>query len=431
MKQKVMDSIDKNKKWLLKTLGDVVSRNTINKYTEGNENEGQDLIENIFKEMNLKIDRFSPNDVNNLTDHPAFLQGRNYKNRDNVVGFIGNEKGKTLIFSSHIDTVPTKEQKWSKTAPLCPKIIANKLYGLGALDMKGGLAASIFALKILLDLGININGKVILESVVDEEYAGANGTLACILRGYEGDLAIIPEPTAMKICPVSISQTIYEISLKGSKGINLGGSKEPLKNPIFLAAKLINVLADYEKYLNSQKSKYKLFKDYDKPIFFICPGIRSGEVGPEKLFTTPSLCKLNISIRNYYGISEKEFEDQLFDFLNNYSDISEELENKNIVFKKYYRYLPGSEYNFDTNNNKFYLTKLIEAGKRYCNRKLIEIGSDFGGDLFMFNDYSNTPAVFFGPGGANAHSGDEYVNIDDLIDISKIYAALIYDCCCV
>lgn len=430
MKNKITNYIDRNKKWLIDTLAELISKNTINMMPYGNENNGQDLIENIFKDMGLNIDRFSPDAVSGLKKHPAYLMGRNYTNRENVVGFIGKGIKKTIIFSSHIDTVPTENLNWINTGPLCPKMIDNRIYGLGALDMKGGLVASIFALKLILDLGIEINGKVILESVVDEEYAGANGTLACILKGYEGDFAIIPEPTSMKICPVLISQKIYEISIKGSQGINLGGTKNHAQNPIFIAAKLINAFIDYEKYLNSLKYKYKLFKDYDKPIFFISTGIQSGELGPEKLFTTPSICKLNIAIRNYYGINEEEFDNQLFDFLSNYPDILKEIENKNINFEKYYRYLPGSRYNFDSDKNKYYINKLIEEGKFSINKKIPETGADLGGDLFMFNDYSSTPAVCFGPGGANAHAADEYVNVDDLVNLSKIFSLFIYDCCC-
>ena len=49
--------------------------------------------------------------------------------------------------------------------------------------MKGGLAAAMMAVKIIRESGIELDGDVILESVVDEEFAGANGTLACIFKG--------------------------------------------------------------------------------------------------------------------------------------------------------------------------------------------------------------------------------------------------------
>jgi len=430
MKDKIIKYIDSNKNWLFETIMSIVSKNTINRIPNGNENNGQDLLENLFNDMGLKIDRFSPDEVRGLKSHEAYLEGRDYSNRDNLVGYIGNGMKKTIIFSGHMDTVPTEHLSWEVTSAFYPKKIGNRIYGIGSLDMKGGLVSSIFALKVILDMGIDIKGKVILESVVDEEFGGANGTLACILKGYEGDFAIIPEPTNMKVCPVLISQKIYRIHVRGKQGINLGKEERPTENPIFVAARLIKALLDYENYLNSLKNNFKLLKDYDKPMTFISRGIKAGEIGEDKLFTTPSSCEFDIAIKNYYGIDEKEFDRQLFDFLNKYKVIRDGIKTRNIVFKKCYRYLPGSNYNFSTRENKYFINKLIENGKWCCNREMTEIGADFAGDLFMFNDYSKTPAICLGPGGANGHAADEYVDLNDLIDLSKIFALLIYDLCC-
>lgn len=74
--------------------------------------------------------------------------------------------------------------------------------------MKGGLVSSIFALKTIIDLGIPIKGKVVIESVVDEEFGGANGSLACVKKDYTGEFAVIAEPTFMNICISNVSSKV-------------------------------------------------------------------------------------------------------------------------------------------------------------------------------------------------------------------------------
>jgi acetylornithine deacetylase len=65
-----------------------------------------------------------------------------------------------------------------------------------------------------------------------------------------------------------------------------------------------------------------------------------------------------------------------------------------------------------------------------ANRKL-KTGAALGGtDFFAFNNYGNTPCIVLGPGGGNLHAADEYVELVDVLDLSKIFAATIYDYCC-
>ena len=224
MKEKIVRYIDNNKNWLIDRIVEIVSVNTVNSPPSGNENNGQKIIENIFKNMGLEIDRFSPDDVNGFKEDETYLKGRDYTNRDNLVGSVGKGEKKTLIFNGHIDTVPSHNFKWTKTKPFEPKLIDGKIYGLGACDMKGGLISSIFALKTIIDLDIPIKGKVIVESVIDEEFGGANGSLACVKRGYRSDFAIIAEPTVMKICISNVSSRIIEIEITGDKGLMYVGT---------------------------------------------------------------------------------------------------------------------------------------------------------------------------------------------------------------
>ncbi|HAJ94923.1 MAG TPA: hypothetical protein DCP02_01700 [Actinobacteria bacterium] len=430
MKEKIIEYIDNNEKWLIDRIIEIVSTNTINTPPTGNENNGQEIIEKIFKNMGLEIDRFSPDDVNGFKDSKVYLKGRDYTNRDNLVGSIGKGEKKTLIFNGHIDTVPSHVFKWTKTEPFDPKLIDGKIYGLGACDMKGGLLSSIFALKTITDLGIPIKGKVIIESVVDEEFGGANGSLACVKKGYTGDFAIIAEPTVMKICASNVSSRAMVIKITGDKGLMYAGTDIEGVNSMLLASKLVCALKDYEEYLNSLKDKYEIYKKIDKPMKFLFSDIKAGEIGPDKIVTTPEECLIRVYMMNYPDVNKDKFTDMMLLFLKNYPDIYKYIKNGSIVFGESYRFIEGGDLDLTLDSNKEFVSSIIKNGKKLANRKL-ETGAFLGGtDFFAFSNYGNTPVVVFGPGGGNCHAPDEYVNLEDLLDLSMIYAGLIYDYCC-
>lgn len=426
----VSEYIENNKRWLIDKMIEIVSANTINTPPYGNENNGQKIIENIFKNMGLEIDRFSPDEVPGFKEDKIYLKGRDYRRRDNLVGFVGKGKKKTLIFNGHIDTVPSQNFEWKIAKPFEPKFIDGKIYGLGACDMKGGIISSIFALKSIIDLDISIEGKVVIESVVDEEFGGGNGSLACVKKGYKGDFAIISEPTSMDICITNVSSAVAVIKITGDSGLKYFASETEGVNSILLASGLINALKDYEDFLNSLKNKYDMYKKIDKPIKFLFSDIKAGEIGCDKIITTPKECLIRIYTMNYPDVGEDKFTDMMLLFLKKYPDIYKYFENGQISFIKKYRFVEGGSFDLNTSDNKDFINKIMQNANRLTGRKL-NIGASLGGtDFFAFSNYGNTPAVVFGPGGGNCHAPDEYVNLKDLLDLSKIYAALIYDYCC-
>ena len=430
MKEKIARYIDNNKKWIIDKMMKIVLANTINTPPYGNENNGQEIIEEIFKNMGLEIDRFSPDEVSGFKESKEYLKGRDYKNRDNLVGSVGKGEKKTLIFNGHIDTVPSHNFKWTKTEPFKPRLINGKLYGLGSCDMKGGLISSIFALKTIIDLDIPIKRKVIIESVVDEEFGGANGSLSCVKRGYTGDFAIIAEPTVMKICISNVSSRVMEIKITGDKGLMYAGTDVEGVNSMLLGAKLIIALKDYEDFLNSLKDKYDVYKRIDKPIKFLFSDIKAGEIGSDKIITTPEECLIRVYMMNYPDVSKDKFTDMMISFLKKYPDIYKYIENGSIVFSKKNRFIEGGDFSLNVDDNKEFINKIIKNGKKLAKREL-NISAMLGGtDFFAFSNYGNNPVIVLGPGGSNCHAPDEYVNLKDLIDLSKIYAGLIYDYCC-
>ena len=95
---------------------------------------------------------------------------------ENVLAVVGNSAtGRCLVLNGHIDTFEIgDEQQWSKN-PLGEQA-GCRIYGRGAADMKGGLAAQIFAAQRLAEVKQLWRGKLVLVLAGDEETGGANGT---------------------------------------------------------------------------------------------------------------------------------------------------------------------------------------------------------------------------------------------------------------
>ena len=108
----------------------------------------------------------------------------------------GEGAGRCVHFNSHIDVVAAG-LGWT-VEPFAAEVRAGRLYGRGASDMKGGLAASIIALEAILDEGIRFSGALELSGTVDEESGGYGGVGYLAERGYfsqpKVDHVIIPEP---------------------------------------------------------------------------------------------------------------------------------------------------------------------------------------------------------------------------------------------
>lgn len=114
--------------------------------------------------------------------------------RVNVIGILkGTGGGRSIILNGHTDTVSLDKMT---IEPLAPVYKDGKVYGRGSIDMKGGLAAAIAAVRAIA-AGGPLRGDVILACVADEEYASI-GTDA-LVRDYTADAAIVCEPSGLGV----------------------------------------------------------------------------------------------------------------------------------------------------------------------------------------------------------------------------------------
>jgi succinyl-diaminopimelate desuccinylase len=145
--------------------------------------------------------------------------------RNNIIAHLEGSGEKTpLLYIAHMDTVPAGDG-WTKK-PFEPVIEDGKLYGRGSADMKGGLAAALYALKKVKDSGVVPPGDLMVIATVDEEGPGMLGAAKLIEEGLVPDdsLVIAPEPSNLEIVRVHKGVIWYELIAHGV--MSHGGNAE-------------------------------------------------------------------------------------------------------------------------------------------------------------------------------------------------------------
>jgi acetylornithine deacetylase/succinyl-diaminopimelate desuccinylase-like protein len=186
---RVTRAIDESRDELIALTQDLVRIPSENPKLTGNDDGGeahvQDRVAAALEGAGFAIDRWDA------------LPGR-----PNVVGTRqGTGGGRSLALNGHIDVVPAGDPAAWTYGPYSATIADNMLWGRGSSDMKGGVAAMLHVAAILQRLGIQLQGDLFIESVIDEE-TGGPGTRSTIERGYRPDFAIVTEPTGLVIYPV-------------------------------------------------------------------------------------------------------------------------------------------------------------------------------------------------------------------------------------
>ena len=132
--------------------------------------------------------------------------------RPNVIARIENGGGPTLLLNGHVDTVLAVEG-WSSN-PWTPRRDGDRLYGLGAVDMKSGVAAAMLATRALARNRERWHGSVIFSSVVDEE-AFSIGARTLIASGIQSDYCVVTESSWDRPALGSVGKTLVRIDVTG------------------------------------------------------------------------------------------------------------------------------------------------------------------------------------------------------------------------
>lgn len=384
-----------------------------------NEGEAQAVIAEKLNEMGLEVDIWEPNGVE-LQKHPYFYSPRNeFAGSPNVVGvWKGTGEGRSIILNGHIDVVPEGDHEQWNDSPYSGKIVDGNMYGRGVTDMKGGNVSLLLAIESLQQLGIQLKGDVIFQSVVEEESGGA-GTLATVLKGYKADAALIPEPTNMRIFPKQQGSMWFRIFVKGRSAH--GGTRYEGVSAIEKAMIVVNHIRSLEEQRNSRITD-PLYANTPIPIP-INIGVIQGGNWPSSV---PDLVKLEGRI----GVApEEKMEDakaEMEQWLEKLADLDPWFKEHPPVLEWFgARWVPGA-----MNPEHELMNTLVTQYRQVLNMEPIIEASPWGTDGGLLTQLGNTPTIVFGPGVTEmAHCPNEYIVLDSVLEAAEIIALTLIHWC--
>jgi len=353
-------------------------------------------------------------DFASLRQHPAFSWEVERSTGLGVVGTIGADRGgKSLLLNGHIDVVPAGDPANWQSDAYTASIRDGKMYGRGALDMKSGLVAALWAVHAIKAAQVKLRGRLHIASVIGEEDGGC-GTLATIVRGYIADAAIIPEPTRLAIAPAQAGAHNVRIRVPGlsAHGCYREEGVSAIEKYMVVHAALVALEAD-----RNLRMRHPLFAQYRLPYPLSIGTVHAGN--------WPSSVAEELVAEGRYGIGIGE----------NSDDARRELERavaRAASADPWLREHPpivewwgGTFEPAECDVNHPIVGLLSDAHQLASHASTppdIE-GMTYGADMRLLVHQGGMPTVMYGPGDVRlAHKPNEYVPIEDIRTVVRSLA---------
>ena len=410
-REKLEDRVSKTarglRERLVKTIAELVQIPSENTPPIGDELGCQQYVHERLNALGMKSEIYDIRGVPGLTEHPAFRHKRDYADRPNVVArWQGSGGGRSLLLSGHIDTVPRGSARWSRD-PFGAAIEGNRLYGLGSNDMKGGIAAMLVAVEAFKESGASLRGDLLVETIVDEEFGGVNGTLAARLRGHNADAAIITEPSQQMICPAQMGGRIAHITLRADNGGILSEGAPPPS----VADQLhyfLGRIKDFAKQRREKTPVHALYAGSHDPVPVWVTKIHGGGWGMKEPITLPTSCRIELYWQSMPGEELEAIDREFFAWFEQTVAGRTDLFTIKPEVSFPIEFLPGST----ADARHPVVTKLSETFQQVTGETPLVRGIGGPCDMFVFHRHFGAPALLFGPRGGNTHNPDEWVDLD-------------------
>lgn len=333
-----------------------------------------------------------------------------------VVGRIkGTGGGKSVLFDGHIDTVPVSDsQQWSK-APYGGEIVDQRIYGRGASDMKGAVAAMVYALAAVAQNQRPAGDLYFSGTVQEENFEGV--ALASILEEVKPDVVVIGEATELRL---NIGQRG-----RAELAIHTYGKSAHSANPqvgINAISKMQSVIRGIE---NMQPTRHEVL---GQGIGVITDIISTPYPGSS---VVPNHCRITIDRRLLVGETEETVTGQFAQILGKVKAADPQFDAQVELVKGEALCYTGSK----IEGLRFFPAWLMERDSQVvltAEEALKSVGLEavIGTYSFCTNGSQSAgargiPTLGFGPSRENlAHSVDEYIEVAQLLGAYNGYQAL-------
>jgi succinyl-diaminopimelate desuccinylase len=367
------------------TLADLVSINSVNPQYSGGAGEKAvaDYVGHFFQRYGIPVEY-----------QPVF------ENRPNVIAKVeGRRTDRTLILEAHMDTASVLDMT---ADPFRPERRGNRMYGRGTCDTKGGLAAMMHALKAVSECQPRPEASVLLVAAVDEEYS-FGGIAKFVEKGAQADGAIVAEPTSLKIVIATKGVLRWRMQTRG----RAAHSAKP-----FLGINAISKMAQF--IVLADRFFPPLFQQREHALLG-CPTLNVGVIqGGVQVNQVPQSCSIEVDRRLLPGETReqvyREFEEAISQLRSRDSEFDMEMEPPML-----------EDQALETSPHER-IVEVTAAVSRELTGQSPLVGVPYGTDASKLAR-AGIPSIVLGPGNIDqAHGSVEYVDLDQVVFASQIYA---------
>ncbi len=318
--------------------------------------------------------------------------------RVSVVGRLpGSGGGRSLLLYGHIDTVGVA----AMPEPFSAAVRGGKMYGRGAYDMKGGVAACLAAVKALRDAGVTLRGDVLVACVADEEVASIG--MADVLRYVRADAAIVTEPTELRVCLAHRGFSWIEVE---TLGVAAHGSRFDLG--VDANMRMGRFLARLDKLEQELRAR-------PRHALVGPPSLHAAVLkGGTGTSTYADYCRLEIERRTVPG----ETEDQVVAELRALTDA---LAAEDETFRANIRPMLTRD-SFEVDRNAPIVQAVLASATSVLGAQPEIIGEPYWMDAALLSA-AGIDTVVVGAAGAGAHALEEWVSLDSVVKLTEILSA--------
>lgn len=427
--QRVADVLLEMREEIVKALGELVAVRSVNpsypgvEYTEhvGGESEANHYLSLLYQAAGCDV---------------SWVERE--QGRANLVGVKrgkGGSQARSLVLNGHVDVVPTGDvSNWTLSRdPFSGSVLDGNVFGRGVADMKGGLISAAMAALALRRSGIELQGDLLLHSVVGEETGEHEiGIRAVLDEGFTGDAGIVCEPTGHRerftVAAASGGLLWMTLRVVGKAGhnnlrgdlIHAGGlGEEAGVNAVEKGVFLLTMLQELERQWGQTKS-HPLFKP---GWFSLHPGVIVG--GPKGIlvpFMISEYCNIEYSILYPPQEPVDDVKAEIEEFLRDAAGLDPWL-TKNPPEVEWRLHWPP----FVTDPDAPIIDTVVGAHRDVAGVTAEDDPHRVGGFAAVcdatFLLQSGVQSVAYGPGTIlEAHTADESIAIDELVLASQAYA---------
>ena len=320
------------------------------------------------------------------------------------------ETSPSLMLTGHLDTVPAYDfekafEPWEDE---------ENVYGRGAVDMKGALAAAMCAMVEIKESGTRLKGDLIFCGVADEEEAGI-GTRSLIETGPEATYTVVGEPTDLHIALGHKGLEWIEVTFKGKKVH--GGAQEEGVNAIMMAGRFLHKL-ETEYLPKLAQRTHPILGKATLNIGTITGGDQPSTVADHCSIRLDRRCLTSETIAQVY-VELQELIDQL-----HREDPRFEAEIRDVFDGTTLPHIP-----FCTDAD-CPVVKAAENALRACGEEPVVTYFPAWTDAGFIQAGTSSQCIILGPGGvATAHSVHEYISKKQLRMAAEIYRSMAMEIC--